>query len=55
VDRIVLEHVRQVINRQEIVDRDDFDVVSLRGRAKYHPSDPTEAVDTDPNHGFASP
>jgi hypothetical protein len=41
-----------VVNREEIIDRDNFDVVSLRGGAKYHPSDPTETVDTDPNHGI---
>ena len=48
--RVVLEEVRHLIDRSEVVHRDEVDVGALRlGCTEEVPTDPTEAVDTDAN------
>src|SRR5688500_12504951 len=47
VDGVVLEHVSQVLDAQEIIDGDYLNVVSLARRAKGHPTDATETIDAD--------
>ena len=46
VDRVVLEHVGQVVGVQKIVDADDLDIREVFGdSAERHAADATETVD----------
>ena len=48
VHRIVLQHVRQVVGLEQIVDGDDFNVWKiLHRRAEHHSSDAAKSIDTD--------
>jgi hypothetical protein len=47
VDGVVLQHVGEVVDLEQIVDRDDVDVTALDGGAEDHASDAAEAIDTD--------
>jgi hypothetical protein len=49
MDRVVLEHVGQVIRLEQIVDADDLDVVAeiLDCRTQHIAADATETVDAD--------
>ena len=58
VDRVVLEHVREVVRIEEVVDADHFDVVRevLDRGAEHHAADTAEAVDTNfDSHFFFTP
>ena len=45
---VVLEHVRQVVGLQQVVDANDFDVAEvLNSRAQHVAADAAEAVDTN--------
>ena len=46
--RVVLQHVRQVVRLQQVVDAHDFDVAEVLHRsAKHHAADTAKAVDTN--------
>ena len=51
---IILEHVREVIGIEEVVDSDHFDIVRevLYRRAENHAANAAEAVDTNLNSHF---
>ena len=56
VDGVVLEHVREVVRIEEVVDADDLDVAEvLNRRAENHAADTAEAVDTDLDSHFFVP
>ncbi len=52
VDRVVFEHVGEILGFKEIVDADDLDVVAeiFYRCTKDHAPNASEAVDTDFNH-----
>ena len=55
---IVLQHVREVIGIEEVVDADHFDVVRevFNRRAENHAADTAEAVDANfDSHFFFTP
>ena len=48
VHRVVLEHIRQIVGIEEVVDADDIDVIEvLNRRAENHAADTAEAVDAN--------
>ena len=57
VHGIVLEHVREVVRVEEVVDADDLDVIRevLDRGAEHHATDTAEAVDTNLNCHFFTP
>ena len=57
VDGVVLEHVREVIGIEEVVDADDLDVVRevLDRSAEDHATNAAEAVDTNLDSHFFVP
>src|SRR6478736_8853314 len=54
VHRVVLQHVCEVLDLEQIVDRDDLDIATANGSAKNHATDAAEAIDTDLDHIFRS-
>src|SRR5690606_13360378 len=51
VDRVVAQHVGQVVGLEQVVDRDDLDVLAevLHRRAQHVAPDAAETVDADPD------
>ena len=45
VDRVILEHISHVLHVDEVVDTDDYDVVSFLGGPEDQTADTSEAVD----------
>src|SRR5690606_27006610 len=54
VNRVVLEHVREVVDVEQIVDCHDLDVVSCNGCSEHHAADAAKTIDTDFDHLFYS-
>jgi hypothetical protein len=52
VDGVVLEHVREIIRIEQVVDADNLDVIGeiLNRSAEDHTADTAEAVNTKFNH-----
>jgi len=57
MDRVILEHVCQIIRVQKVVDSDDFDVIRevFDGSTENHATNSSESVDTDFNSHFFTP
>ena len=52
--RVILQQVRQVVGRHEVVDADDLDVRIFGGDAVDKTADAAEAVDADTDgHGWS--
>src|SRR6185369_7256877 len=48
MDRIVAQHVSEIVRLQQIVDRDDLDVAEvLHGRAQHIAADAAETIDAN--------
>ena len=52
VNRVILQHVGEVVRIEQVVDPDNFDVIAeiLDCGAENHPTDTTETVDTNFDH-----
>lgn len=47
---VILEHVSHVVNGEEVVDGDYFDVVTFGGSAEDKATDASKAIDTNLSH-----
>ena len=57
VDGVILQHVREVVRVEQVVDADDFDVIRevFDGGTEHHAANSSESVDTDfDSHCFFS-
>ena len=52
VDRIILQHVGEILGIEQVVDADDLDVLAeiLDRSPEDHPADPAETVDANSDH-----